>query len=54
VKFSLTEGKQFTIRSFWQVVMAGGDAADITQGTVNEVVDAINKLKIPLIESMSL
>jgi hypothetical protein len=25
--------------------MAGGDAADITQGTVNEVVDAINKLK---------
>ena len=31
-------------RSFWQVVMAGGDAADITQGTVNEVVDAISKL----------
>jgi hypothetical protein len=32
-------------RSFWQVVMAGGDAADTTQETVNEVVDAIKKLK---------
>ena len=32
-------------RSFWQVVMAGGDAANTTQETVNEVVDAIKKLK---------
>ena len=31
-------------RSFWQVVMAGGDAADVTQRTVNEVVQTINNL----------
>ena len=31
-------------RSFWQVVMAGVDATDVTQGTVNEVVQTINHL----------
>jgi hypothetical protein len=31
-------------RSFWQIVMAGGDAADATQGAVNEVVNRIQHL----------
>ena len=31
-------------RSFWQIVMAGGDTADITQGAVNEVVNRIQHL----------
>jgi hypothetical protein len=31
-------------RSFWQIVMAGGDAADVTQGAVNEVVNRIQHL----------
>jgi hypothetical protein len=31
-------------RSFWQVVMAAGDAADITNGAVNEIVTKIRQL----------
>jgi hypothetical protein len=31
-------------RSFWQIVMAAGDAGDVTQSTINEVVDKIHKL----------
>ena len=32
-------------RTFWQVVMAGGDTGDVTLGSVNQVVDIIRKLK---------
>jgi hypothetical protein len=31
-------------RTFWQVVMAGGDTGDVTLGAVNQVVDIIQKL----------
>ena len=31
-------------RSFWQVVMGGGDAGNVTQGAVNEVMDKIKAL----------
>ncbi len=32
-------------RKFWQVVMAGGDESNATLGSVNEVVEIIQKLK---------
>ena len=32
-------------RTFWQVVMAGGDTSDATLGAVNQVVDIIKNLK---------
>jgi hypothetical protein len=31
-------------RSFYQIVMAGGDAADVTLGAVNEIVNRIQNL----------
>ncbi len=32
-------------RSFYEIVMAGGDTGDVTLGTVNEVVNKIANLK---------
>ena len=32
-------------RNFWQVVMAGGDAGDVTLASVNQVVNIIHNLK---------
>jgi hypothetical protein len=32
-------------RSFWQVFMAGGDAGDVTQETINEVVNKVEHLQ---------